>query len=269
VTTGKKLSCIHIFKQLEETTLERNICWMNVIKIVLVDDNEDSLEIMEHFIEDLPTFEVIGTCRDGEELIEQVMKKKPDLALVDINMPKKNGVQAIKECLTFKPDLKFIFITGYDEYAIEAFKISAIDYVVKPIERSRLYMALEKAKSIILYEKAERLYTKKLPLRSNTCTYYIPLNQILFIEKSGKKCLVHAREGMYETYDTIRKITERLDETFFPTHRSYVVNVKEIAYIVPQNETYLAYFRDYDKHASVSKLKINELRDKIAALLDE
>ncbi|WP_308355108.1 LytR/AlgR family response regulator transcription factor [Priestia aryabhattai] len=122
---------------------------MNKINLIIADDNEDSVEILDYFIEQLPEFEVISICKDGEQLVQEVMAKSPDLLLVDINMPTINGVDAIKKCLRIKPNLNFIFITGYDEFAVKAFELSALDYIVKPIEKTRLYMALERAKNSI------------------------------------------------------------------------------------------------------------------------
>ncbi|WP_237758475.1 LytR/AlgR family response regulator transcription factor [Priestia aryabhattai] len=164
---------------------------MNKINLIIADDNEDSVEILDYFIEQLPEFEVISICKDGEQLVQEVMAKSPDLLLVDINMPTINGVDAIKKCLRIKPNLNFIFITGYDEFAVKAFELSALDYIVKPIEKTRLYMALERAKNSIGSDKnqskkpGEQL--KRLPVKFNGSTYYIPIDQIIFIEKSGKK----------------------------------------------------------------------------------
>jgi two-component system, LytTR family, response regulator len=241
---------------------------MNPIKIILADDHEDSIEIMEYFIRDLSDFEIVGSCHNGDKLVEEVMLKKPDLVLTDINMPMKNGMQAIKECLSFSPDMKFIFITGYDEYAVKAFEIAAVDYIVKPLEKIRLYQALVKAKAIISFEQSEpqmeEFNMNILPLKDQHSIQFIPLTNIYFIEKAGKKCLVYTKTGIYETSETMAKILTRLDASFFQSHRSYIINLNEISQITPQNETFIVYFKDCDKQASISKLKINEVRERIS-----
>jgi two-component system, LytTR family, response regulator len=245
---------------------------MNSIKLLLVDDHQDALEILEYFIRDLPFFHLVGTCTNGDELVEKVMVHKPDLVLSDINMPFMNGMDAIKECLSFYPSLKFIFITGYDEFAVEAFRMTAVDYIVKPYEKERLYKALEKAKNLILLEQNQmerdfqEVPIKKLPLKDQNCIRYIPLNDIYFIEKVGKKCFVYTEMGMIETNDSLGKILERLDHTFFPSHRAYIINLNKVTHIKPHGETFLVDFQNYEKQANISKLKINEVREKIAAL---
>jgi PAS domain S-box-containing protein len=243
---------------------------MNQIKLLLADDHSDSLEIIKYFLSDLPEFQLIGQCENGNDLVDQVLIKKPDLVLTDINMPMKNGFQAIKECLRFYPNLKVIFVTGYDDFAIEAFEIAAVDYIVKPIEKIRLFQALEKAKDIISFEQGKRethqgdLNRKVLPLKDHTCTRFIPLADIYFIEKIGKKCLVYTKTEIYETNETIGRILTRLGDNFFQAHRSYIINLQEVTQITQLNETFIASFKDYDKHAGISKLKINEVKERIS-----
>jgi two-component system, LytTR family, response regulator len=245
---------------------------MEPIRIVLADDNEDSREIVRFFIGSLSSFEIVGACRNGEELIDEVLIQKPDLILTDINMPLKDGVDAIKECLTFHPTVKFIFITGYDNYAITAFQLAAVDYIVKPVEKIRLFKALEKAKNMIDFEKgniethAKERNIKNLVIKDMNCTRYIPMDEILFIEKTGKKCFVYTQDEIFETSENISKIYDKLDHTFYSAHRSYIINLKKVSHITPHHETYIASFHDYDRQASISKLKINEVRDKIALL---
>lgn len=247
---------------------------MNQINIVIADDHQVSIEIMEQFIHELPGFEVIGTCNNGEELIEEVIIKKPDLVITDINMPRKNGVEAIRECVSFIHNLKFIFFTGYDEFAIEAFRLSAVDYIVKPIEKERLYVALEKAKKIIqieedqLMEHSSQEARANLPLREQNSVRYIPLSDIYFIEKAEKKCLVYTEGKIYETNEPISKLMEKLDESFYQAHRSYIINLHKVSHIAPRNESYIVHFENYQNQASISKLKINEVKERMTALIE-
>jgi two-component system, LytTR family, response regulator len=244
---------------------------MGFIKVILADDHQDNVKLLHHFLVHLSDIEIVGHCYNGDDLVEQVMQKKPDLLLVDINMPKKNGIIAVKECLNLFPQIKFIFTTGFDEYALEAFQLTAIDYIVKPIEKFRLYKAIEKAKNIILYERNQSytIQIKNLPIKDQNGTSYVPQHDIYFIEKSGKKCLVYTKERVFETNENISNLLASLDESFFSAHRSYIINLKRISHIVPQNETFLVYFQDFDQQASISKLKINEVKEKMSYFLSD
>ncbi|WP_404347395.1 LytTR family DNA-binding domain-containing protein [Sutcliffiella horikoshii] len=243
---------------------------MKPINVVIVDDNQNSLEILEFFIGELKEFQIIDTCNSGEELIDSVMKNKVELVIADINMPKKSGLDAIKECLEFSPKLKFVFVTGYNEFAVEAFAISAVDYIVKPIEKIRLYKALERAKAQLLTEAADsdekNNQNKRLSVRSNSSFYYIAFEDIIFIEKSGKKCIIYTTNQSIETYENISDIYKQLDQNFYRTHRSYIVNLRMLSHITPKNETYFAYFTNHEKYAHISKLKINEVQELLAQI---
>ncbi|MCA0966591.1 LytR/AlgR family response regulator transcription factor [Priestia flexa] len=238
------------------------------MKVLIADDNIDSIEILEYFISQVPGFDVIGSCRDGEDLIQQVMVQSPELILVDINMPNMSGLEAVKECLKIKPDLRFIFITGYDQFAVEAFELSALDYIIKPIEKQRLYVALERAKKTLVKQDVEaptKARAKRLPVKFNGSTYYIPINEIIFIEKSGKKCLIFTE---LRTYENISDIYMYLDPNIFSqTHRSYIVNLEKVSHITPRNETYLVYFLNFDEYAHISKLKIQEVQKQLHDLM--
>lgn len=102
-----------------------------------------------------------------------------------------------------------------------------------------------------------------LHLKEQNSTQYIPLSDIYFIEKAGKKCLVYTTNEIYETSEPMNKIINRLDDTFFQAHRSNIINLSKITQIMPQNETYVVLFENYDKQASLSKLRINEVRERM------
>ncbi len=110
------------------------------IKVIIAEDNVDAQEILKSLIEPLNHFEVIGIADNGERLLELTINEMPDLILSDINMPKLDGLVAIKSCLEINPRLKFIFTTAYEIHAVKAFDLNAVDYVMKPLKKERLYI---------------------------------------------------------------------------------------------------------------------------------
>jgi two-component system, LytTR family, response regulator len=244
---------------------------MDFLKIITADDNVTSRVLLSHFIHFLPQYKIVGEAVNGEELVRLVLEEKPDIALVDIDMPDLNGMEAVKICKQLVPDLQIIFITGYDEFAVEAFEISATDYIVKPIERTRLFHALEKARKLIELSRQNCLLKskdKRLGIKSQSSILFLPLKDILFIEKENRKTVIHTSNERYETTETLSEIESKLDDYFFKTHRSYIVNLKKIVKIEPAGETYLAHFLDSHKIAYISKLKINEVQKKILNIYD-
>lgn len=234
---------------------------MEKFKIIIADDDRSSRTILSHFIHLLSEYQVIEEVSSGEELIQLVIAQRPEIVLADINMPGMNGVEAVKICKERFPGLQVIFTTGHDEFAVEAFNISAADYIVKPIERTRLFMALEKAKKLVqLYRNADQKKNRnKLAIKSNNTFLYLSVDEILYIEKGGRKTILHTANSQFETSESLQELEGKLPAHFYKTHRSYLVNLKKIIKIESSGETYLSYFTGTEKVAYISKLKINEV----------
>lgn len=235
---------------------------MEKFKVIIADDDHPSRMVLMHFIRLLPEYEVVQEAANGEEFIQLVMKEEPEIVLVDINMPDLNGMEAVKICKERFPSLQVIFTTGYDEFAVEAFNISAADYIVKPIERTRLFIALEKAKKQIQFNNGSNQVmekAKKLAIKSNNTFLYLSIDDILYAEKEGRKTILHTKDSNYETSDSLQELEGKLPNQFYKTHRSFLVNLRKITKIVPSGETYLAHFNRTEKIAYISKLKINDV----------
>lgn len=233
---------------------------MEGIRVIVADDDQSSKILLRNFVELLSEYKVVGDAANGKELIQLVKQEKPHIVLMDIQMPGINGVEAAKLCKEWFPSLQIIFTTGSDEFAVEAFNISATDYVVKPIEMGRLFAALEKAKqSLQLNGEKDSLTKNKLTIKSNNAFFYILIDDILYIEKVGRKSVIHTENNQYETLESLQEIEERLPSHFYKTHRSYLVNLRKIVKIESVGETYAAYFEKPDIKAFISKLKINEV----------
>lgn len=238
---------------------------MKDINVIIADDDQPSRTILFHFIKMLPEFKIVGEAATGDEFIKLAMKEKPDIALVDISMPGINGLEAVKACKGFSPSLQVIFTTGHDEFAVEAFNLSATDYIVKPVERTRLWIALEKCKTAI---QLKNQFTKmkqssnKLSIKSNNSFMYLDTEEILFIEREGRKTVLQTTKGRFETTESLVELEEKLPKYFYKTHRSYLVNLNRIRKIESSGETYLAFFTDDSKKpAHISKLKINNVHE--------
>lgn len=232
------------------------------IRVIIAEDNPDAQEILAGFMEPLNAFEVIAIVDNGEHLLELNFKKKPNLIIADINMPLLNGIEAYRLCKKVNPELNCIFTTGYQQYAVSAFDLNAVDYVMKPIKKERLYRSLEKAKSLINNNKKSK-QKKILSIQINRDYYFIPFKKIIFIEKVDRKTRIHTKEETYETNESLDRISSKLDSDFFRTHRSFIVNVYCISHITLEGETYLAHLREYPHFVHVSKLRVKELYKEI------
>ncbi|MFC0187384.1 LytR/AlgR family response regulator transcription factor [Fictibacillus aquaticus] len=238
---------------------------MKPYKILIADDDRPSREVLKQFIKPLPQFDVCGEASNGDELINQSAVHQPDLILMDICMPLINGINAIKEIIKFSPHVKFIIITGHEKFAVEAFNLSALDYIVKPVERARLFTALQKAAAQFDYmnREKERVSAKKLLMKNKGSVSFIAYDDIVFVEKSERKAHIHTLSQVYETTDTLDTLARKLDERFLSAHRSFIINIDWIENITPVDETFKVSFRNYSETAHISKHKISSIQKAI------
>lgn len=235
------------------------------MKVIIAEDDKASRKLLRHFIEALPNYKIIGEATNGEELIRLVMNEKPNLALVDIEMPLLNGMEAIKSCKKLLPTLEVIFTTGHDDYALAAFDVSAVDYIVKPIDRDRLYSALERVeKSLNINEKTiENDQSKKdkdIIIKKNNQITFLPQEEIIFIEKSDRKTFIHTNDHKYQTNEPLSYYENILDDRFMVAHRSFIINLEKLSKVETVGQMYKAHFKSYDEKAKVSKQKLMELQ---------
>ncbi|KGP74544.1 LytR/AlgR family response regulator transcription factor [Pontibacillus yanchengensis] len=242
---------------------------MATYNVLIAEDHEEIREILSAFVDLHTDFEVTKEIDDGAKLLETVNKHKPDLLLVDISMPCLNGVQAIRECLEVYPRLAFIFVTAYDGYAAEAFELNAIDYIVKPVQKKRVFAALEKAKMFLPQGSGAQTanVNKKVEVRFGREIYFIDLQDILFVEKVARKLYIHTSYKIYETISTLEQFAKQLTNQFIMSHRSSIINVKNITHIQLSGNAYLAYFANYQTPAPISKQKVDKVKESIKQIM--
>lgn len=236
---------------------------MEHMKVLIAEDDFSSRKLLKHLIETLPDYQIVAEVSDGEALLTAIYKERPDIVLADIGLPLLNGMEAIKSCIDLFEGMQVIFITGSDHYALEAFSVRAIDYILKPIDRTRLYAALKRASSFINHYREisnKPLFQKDLMIKHNNAILFIPLNQIIFIERVDRKSVIHTENRFYETYDALSSLIEHLDSRFIMCHRSYILNIEHLELIKTYGQSYYGYFKNYEKAAKISKNKLNELQ---------
>ncbi|MFC7372991.1 LytR/AlgR family response regulator transcription factor [Fictibacillus iocasae] len=242
---------------------------MKTYNLLIADDDPTSRNVLKQLLHPLPQFVVCGEAENGEELINQAAALRPDLILLDINMPQTNGINAIKEIMKFSSKMKFIIITGHDEYAVEAFSLSVLDYIMKPVERSRLFSALQKAEVQfnMMQNDQNRKATKKLLMKNKGSVSFIAFEDILFIEKAERKAHIHTLDTVYETTDTLETLARKIDQRFIMAHRSYIINMDWIENITPVDETFRVSFRHYAEIAHISKHKMSNVQKMIQSYI--
>ncbi|NVO09839.1 MAG: response regulator transcription factor [Bacteroidales bacterium] len=218
---------------------------MYMLKALLVDDEIASIRSLQILLNQFcPQVEVIGIARSVDEALEQVVKLKPELIFLDIEMPNGTGFDFLERCTNCNFDI--IFITAHNNYAIRAFKYSAIDYILKPIEIDELTKAVEKVyelkknnfnsqnKYSALFDNLKEIIPQKLVVAANGEYVYVDLREVLFFEVSDEKVLIHLENGSKLRVDeTINAMEESLIERdFYRVNHNILVNIQKVQKII-------------------------------------
>ncbi len=212
------------------------------IKVLIVDDEKLARDYLKKLIYERKDIEIIGEAEDGIEAISKVKRLSPDIMLLDIQMPELDGF-GVLDFLDIPPPT--IFVTAYDEYAIKAFEVNAVDYVLKPIGKKRLYDAIEKSKIYIQKKEMwksemkrilEHIYNREIsniPLSTRKGVKLISISEIFWIEADGDYTSIHTAESDFFHKKNLKHLESRLpSDLFLRVHRSYIVNLTKIKELI-------------------------------------
>lgn len=222
---------------------------MNAIRTLIVDDVPLARSHIRRYLCSVAVFEVIGECGDGEKAIEAIGQMQPDLVFLDVQMPELNGFEVLEQIPN--DELPFIiFVTAYDKYAIRAFDVHALDYLLKPFDKQRFFAALKRTQEQIELKKHgqadDRLlgllndlrvaaqYRARLAVLSSGKTILVRVENIDWVEAAGNYVSLHVGRDVYSLRETISGLERQLDpKRFARIHRSSIVNIDRISDITP------------------------------------
>ena len=212
-----------------------------MIRVMLVDDEQAARERLRQMLGAIPGIEIVGEAADGEQAIERIVELRPDLVLLDIQMPGCTGLE-VAACLpTPRPGI--IFCTAFDQYAVDAFELHAVDYLLKPVNRVRLARAIERVRQGDGLEAGgdvDRILTTlrgrttRLLARSGEGYRVIPQSEVVhFFSDTGLTKLC-TRDRSYLLDPTLNDLEQRLDPAvFFRVSRAAIVNLDCVTEVLP------------------------------------
>jgi two-component system, LytTR family, response regulator len=224
------------------------------IRAVIVDDEELARQVLREFISAHSEIELIAECANGFEAVKIVTEQKPDLMFLDIQMPKLDGFEVLE---LVGDDTAVVFVTAYDSYAIKAFEVHAVDYLLKPFGADRFEAALKRAKGRLagkLPESAPNAselavaarppaqFLDRIAVRDGTRVYIIPLAKLDYAEAQDDYVALAAEGKKHLKQQTISSLESALDPSrFMRIHRSYIVNLERVARVEPYSkDSYIA-----------------------------
>jgi two-component system LytT family response regulator len=216
---------------------------------LIVDDEPLARERIRDLLDTDPQIEIVGECSNGTDAIAAVESLSPDLLLLDIEMPEKDGF-AVLEAIPPEEMPVVIFVTAYDQYAVRAFEVYALDYLLKPFDRERFERALARAKAQLLGEKTgevsrqilaaleeiknRTVYLERLVIKANGHVFFLKAEEIDWVEAEGNYVRLHTSKESYLLRDTISALESQLDpRKFLRVHRSAIVNIDRVQEMQP------------------------------------
>jgi two-component system LytT family response regulator len=205
------------------------------LRVILVDDEQHAIVLVKKLLTLFDNnVEVIGEANLLPSAIQLINELKPDVVFMDIDMPNYSGLQ-IQDFFNEQRDFKLVYITAHSEYAIEALKIQAFDYLLKPVEVAHLSKCIERlnaemnrledAKNI---PNTTTISEKKIAINSHQGINYIDMQDVLYIEASGMYCIVHTLKDQTIVSKPLKDFEFLEASGFFRVHRSYLVNTKVV-----------------------------------------
>ena len=209
------------------------------IRVLIVDDEPTARQRMVRLLSGIPAVTIVGVCSSGREATEAVQAHEPELVFLDIAMPGIDGLDAARRFGTPTGPV-VVFVTAYDEHALEAFRVHATDYVLKPIDQTRLRDVLEHARVAVRRIRVEReragaQTTVRFAIRDGRRTRLVPVTDLLWIESFGNYARVHTTTGRFVSRATMASISEQLaPHGFARIHCKVIVNVARVTQLRPR-----------------------------------
>lgn len=212
------------------------------LRAIIVDDEELARSIVRELLRPHPEIQVVAECVNGFEAVKAVAEHKPDLLFLDVQMPKLTGFDVLELIGT---DVAVIFVTAYDEFAMKAFEVHAVDYLLKPVGKERLEAALERAKARVgekmpaptelsAAARAPGEYAERVVVKDGTKVTLIPAAKLDYAEAQDDYVALASEGKKHLKQQTIASLEASLDpKQFVRIHRSYVVNLERVARIEP------------------------------------
>jgi two-component system LytT family response regulator/two-component system response regulator LytT len=215
------------------------------MRTLIVDDEQLARDRLAGFLSGLAGVDVVGQAENGVRALELIEQDRPDLVFLDVQMPGMDGFEVLKALRTPSPAV--VFATAYDEYAIRAFEVGAVDYLLKPFARARVEEAVTRVRGRLatarpgpdlesvlrMLEERSKIYVTQIPVVANKRILILPVTDVLWFGVEYRLVYAHTKDRAYMTNYTLRELEERLDPAvFFRAHKSSLVSLQQVKEIV-------------------------------------
>ncbi|MBD7907463.1 LytR/AlgR family response regulator transcription factor [Sporosarcina gallistercoris] len=237
------------------------------IRALVVDDERYAREELIFLLSRHPRVEIVGEADSGDTAIMQAIRLQPEVVFLDVEMPKMNGIEVAAVLKELKNPPQIVFATAYPQFAADAFRVNAIDYLLKPYEEDQLAQTLNRIKVQDALETTPESSHPlgKLAIEREGEIVYLPISSILYICREGSLTRIVTKTGEHEVKLTLKELETRLSPfSFYRIHKSYLVNLLHVTRLSPWfNGAYQLEIDGYPEKLSVSRNYVKGLRAKL------
>lgn len=225
---------------------------------IIIDDEFPAIEELSYFINNYSSIRILEKFDDSLKALQFVQNNSVDILFLDINMPKLDGMTFSRVINTLKSKPLIVFISAYKEHALEAFEVSAFDYILKPYPEDRIINALKKLEN----SNSTKFNRDKITLWKNDILVVVPVGEICYCKANEHEVLVYTKEEEFKITSSISDFHKKLPQNnFFKCHRSYIVNLDKIKEIIPWfNNTYLLKLQNMEEEIPVSRHNLSKFK---------
>ena len=235
------------------------------IRVVIVDDEVLARQRIEDLLAKEQRVEIAGQARDGNEAVQMIRDLDPDLVFLDVQMPGRTGIDVVEE-IGADAMPPTIFTTAYERFALKAFDVAAVDYLVKPFDDERFAQALTRARKAIEARPRKSEYLDRIPVESRGQIRVVPVALIDYITASGPYAELHVGERTFAIREKMQTLEEKLDPAiFFRIHRSAIVRLDRIDTLLHAAGGDYAVRLKNGTELSVSRSRREELESRVGA----
>jgi len=234
-----------------------------MLNAMIVDDEAPARSELRYLLEETGQVESIVEASSAHEAVEKLMEGRPDVMFLDISMPKTSGMRLAEALRKLKNPPAIVFVTAYSEYALEAFGVDAVDYLMKPVESERLEQALAKVAKHVKPAQANHTAVERIPVEKGGRKVLVPIDQIRYIEaKDDYSCIYTENDRYLSTISLAQLETKLSPHGFFRVHRGYIVNLEcvEDVSVVQGGVLQLGIKGIEGKKISVSRRRVVQLK---------
>jgi DNA-binding LytR/AlgR family response regulator len=251
-----------------------------MVKCIIVDDEKPARDEIKHHITKNTHYTILNSFDNGLDALEFLKNNTVDIVFLDITMTGLDGIETAKKIVSspLEKNPHIVFVTAYDEYAVKAFELNAIDYILKPINEVRFNKCIKRINMEINHDQMAKnkvqSFVNKIPkdnivsLSKDGAVFPIRVNQIKLIYIEDRTLIVETTKGKFLLNTSMNDFSENLcEKDFFRAHRSYIININYIEKIIPWfNSTYKVKIVDIDLDIPISRYKTNEFKQIMSIL---